>query len=38
VQKRADDARSLLKEIYSRFTEGFDTPDLQAAQLLLAQL
>jgi DNA-binding SARP family transcriptional activator/predicted ATPase len=38
VQQRADDARSLLKEIYSWFTEGFDTPDLQAAQLLLAQL
>jgi predicted ATPase len=38
AQKRADDARRLLDGVYSWFTEGFDTPDLQAAQLLLAQL
>jgi predicted ATPase len=30
TQKRGD--------VYSWFTEGFETPDLQAAQLLLAQL
>jgi predicted ATPase len=38
TQKRADDARPLLDEVYCRFTEGFDTPDLQAAQSLLEQL
>jgi predicted ATPase len=35
TQGRPGDARQLLREIYSWFTEGFDTPDLQAAQLLL---
>jgi predicted ATPase len=38
AQKRANDARPLLDEVYCWFTEGFDTPDLQAAQVLLAQL
>jgi DNA-binding SARP family transcriptional activator/predicted ATPase len=38
TQRRAADARRLLDELYSRFTEGFDTPDLLAAQSLLAQL
>ncbi|HEX9372315.1 MAG TPA: hypothetical protein VF897_14965, partial [Roseiflexaceae bacterium] len=38
TQQRADDARRLLGELYSWFTEGFDTPDLQAAQSLLAQM
>jgi DNA-binding SARP family transcriptional activator/predicted ATPase len=38
AHKRADDARPLLDEVYCWFTEGFDTPDLQAAQLLLTQL
>jgi predicted ATPase len=38
AQRRTTDARELLGELVSRFTEGFDTPDLQAAQSLLAQL
>jgi DNA-binding SARP family transcriptional activator/predicted ATPase len=38
TQQRADDARRILDEVYSWFTEGFDTPDLQAAQSLLAQM
>ena len=37
-QRRVADARRLLGEVYAWFTEGFDTPDLQAAQSLLAQL
>ena len=28
----------LLEPVYSWFTEGFDTPDLQAARRLLAEL
>jgi len=35
--KRAE-ARQLLGEIYSWFTEGFDTTDLQEAKALLAEL
>ena len=31
-------ARQLLAGIYGWFTEGFDTPDLQEAQALLAAL
>jgi adenylate cyclase len=31
-------ARQLLAETYGWFTEGFDTPDLQAAQALLSEL
>jgi predicted ATPase len=31
-------ARHLLAEVYDWFTEGFDTPDLRAAQTLLAIL
>jgi predicted ATPase len=31
-------ARELLEPIYSRFTEGFQTADLQAAKALLDQL
>jgi predicted ATPase len=38
AQRRDSDARRLLGEAYSWFTEGLDTPDLQAAQALLAQL
>ncbi|HEU5367117.1 MAG TPA: hypothetical protein VFU69_01580, partial [Ktedonobacterales bacterium] len=38
LQGRANDARQPLGELYAWFTEGFDTPDLQAAQVLLAQL
>jgi predicted ATPase len=35
--KRAE-AHRLLAEIYDWFSEGFDTPDLQEAEVLLAQL
>jgi predicted ATPase len=35
--KRAE-ARALLAPIYSWFTEGFDTPDLQEAKVLLKAL
>ena len=38
AQKRSDDARGQLSELYAWFTEGFETPDLQAAWLLLARL
>ena len=38
AQNRSDDARRQLSDLYAWFTEGFDTPDLQAARLLLAQL
>jgi predicted ATPase len=36
TQNRGDDARRHLEGVYSWFTEGFGTPDLQAARLLLA--
>jgi predicted ATPase/DNA-binding SARP family transcriptional activator len=36
AQNRSDDARRQLSVLYAWFTEGFDTPDLQAARLLLA--
>jgi tetratricopeptide (TPR) repeat protein len=35
---RSEAARQLLVPLYDWFTEGFDTPDLRAAQSLLAQL
>jgi predicted ATPase len=38
TQGRADDARRVLQNLYSCFTEGLDTPDLQAARSLLAKL
>ncbi len=38
AQKRSDDARRQLSDLYAWFTEGFETPDLQAARLLLTQL
>ena len=38
TQNRSDDARRQLSDVYAWFTEGFETPDLQAARLLLAQL
>ncbi len=38
AQDRADDARRLLVPVYQWFTEGFDTPDLRAAQALLSRL
>jgi DNA-binding SARP family transcriptional activator/predicted ATPase len=37
-QGRMDEARQMLAEIYSWFTEGFDTPDLQEAKALLEEL
>ena len=33
-----DEARAMLAEIYSWFTEGFDTVDLKDAKALLDQL
>lgn len=38
TQHRSDDAKRQLSDVYAWFTEGFETPDLQAAWLLLAQL
>jgi DNA-binding SARP family transcriptional activator/predicted ATPase len=38
AQCRAQDARRALGEVYAWFTEGFETPDLQAARSLLAEL
>jgi DNA-binding SARP family transcriptional activator/predicted ATPase len=38
AQGRSGDARVMLHSLYSWFTEGFETPDLQAAHALLAQL
>jgi len=35
---RRDEAHTMLAEIYNWFTEGFDTPDLKDAKLLLEQL
>jgi predicted ATPase len=37
-QGKREDSRQLLVEIYSWFTEGFDTPDLQEAKALLDAL
>ena len=37
-QGKREEARQLLAEIYSWFTEGFETPDLRAAKALLASL
>ena len=37
-QGKRDEARAMLAEIYGRFTEGFDTPDLQDAKALLYEL
>jgi predicted ATPase len=38
TQGQRVEARQLLAEIYGWFTEGFDTPDLQAAKALLEEL
>ena len=38
TQNRSADAKRQLSDLYAWFTEGFETPDLQAARLLLAQL
>jgi len=35
---RRDEARAMLAEIYSWFTEGFDTADLKEAKALLDEL
>jgi adenylate cyclase len=35
---RDEEARSMLADIYNWFSEGFDTPDLQAAKALLEEL
>ena len=37
-QGRRDEARALLADIYSWFTEGFDTRDLKDAKVLLDEL
>jgi predicted ATPase len=37
-QGRQAEAHQMLAEIYGWFTEGFETPDLQEAQVLLAAL
>jgi DNA-binding SARP family transcriptional activator/tetratricopeptide (TPR) repeat protein len=37
AQKRSEDARHQLSDVYGWFTEGFETPDLRAARLLLGQ-
>jgi class 3 adenylate cyclase/tetratricopeptide (TPR) repeat protein len=37
-QRRRDEARAMLAEIYNWFTEGFDTPDLKDAKVLLERL
>jgi predicted ATPase len=37
-QDKRDEARGLLAQIYSWFTEGFDTPDLKNAEALLDEL
>ena len=38
VKRELDEAKRQLESVYNWFTEGFDTPDLQATRLLLAQL
>ena len=37
-ERRRDEARTMLAEIYNWFTEGFDTADLKEAKALLDQL
>jgi len=37
-QGHRDEARAMLAEIYSWFTEGFDTADLKDAKALLDEL
>jgi DNA-binding SARP family transcriptional activator/predicted ATPase len=38
ARSRSAEAKQLLVPLYEWFTEGFDTPDLQAARALIAQL
>ena len=37
-QGRGDEARRLVAQVYDRFTEGFETPDLRAANAFLDEL
>ena len=37
-QGKKDEARRILAEIFGWFTEGFDTPDLKEAKVLLEEL
>jgi predicted ATPase len=37
-QRRSADGMALLRQVYDRFTEGFDTADLRAAKALLHDL
>ena len=37
-QGRGGEARQLLAQVYDRFTEGFETPDLRAAKAFLDEL
>jgi predicted ATPase len=37
-QGRRTEAQEVLKSIYGRFSEGFDTPDIKEAKAVLAQL
>jgi predicted ATPase len=37
-QDKSEAARELLAQTYAGFTEGFNSPDLQEAQALLAEL
>ena len=37
-QDRASEAQAALSEALAKFTQGFETPDLQAASALLAEL
>jgi hypothetical protein len=38
ARSKRDEARDLLAPVYSWFTEGFDTPDLKQAKVLLDAL
>jgi predicted ATPase len=38
TQGRRDEARTMLAQIYGWFSEGFDTPDLKDAKVLLDEL
>ncbi len=37
-QGRGSEVRQLVAQVYDRFTEGFETPDLRAAKTLLDEL
>jgi hypothetical protein len=37
-QGKRDEARTMLADIYTWFTEGFDTADLKEAKVLLEEL